>query len=181
MFVRALQGTPDLTKNTVKHWVYWLGSVFIVVIVAYIIASAVPVFSGLLGVIGALFCAWLCVSFPSLMWFYDKWSERKTNKSWGYRLVFAWNVFQVLAGFFIMIAGVSRDDGQTRANRQLIRHTLHRHGEASSKSETPTTRTVARSLSHVTITVTPCQAVRIGSIPINRSIITAWVLESPCI
>lgn len=55
MFVRALQGTADLTKNTVKHWVYWLGSVAIVVICGYILASAVPVFSGLLGVIGGKF------------------------------------------------------------------------------------------------------------------------------
>lgn len=62
MFVRALQGTADLTKNTVKHWVYWLGSVFIVVVCGYILASAVPVFSGLLGVIGSLFCAFLCIT-----------------------------------------------------------------------------------------------------------------------
>ncbi|KAJ9110935.1 hypothetical protein QFC20_002701 [Naganishia adeliensis] len=62
MFVRALQGTADLTKNTVKHWVYWLGSVFIVVVCGYILASAVPVFSGLLGIIGSLFCAFLCIT-----------------------------------------------------------------------------------------------------------------------
>ncbi|KAJ9093042.1 hypothetical protein QFC21_006533 [Naganishia friedmannii] len=92
MFVRALQGTADLTKNTVKHWVYWLGSVFIVVIVAYIIASAVPVFSGLLGVIG-------------FMWFYDHWEERRTNKTWKYRALVAWNVFQIVAGSLIMVAG----------------------------------------------------------------------------
>ncbi|KAJ9112090.1 hypothetical protein QFC22_006390 [Naganishia vaughanmartiniae] len=105
MFLRALHGTADLTKNTVKHWVYWLGSVFIVVIAAYIIASAVPVFSGLLGVIGASFCTALCLILPSFMWFYDKWAERRTNKSWSYRLVFAWNVFQIIAGTFIMVAG----------------------------------------------------------------------------
>jgi hypothetical protein len=128
MFVRALQGTADLTKNTVKHWVYWLGSVFIVVVCGYILASAVPVFSGLLGVIGSLFCAFLCITVScarlspvmhqthaalcdfqlmGFMWMYDHWDERKVNKSWKYRLLFAFNVFQIVGGIFIMVAGVS--------------------------------------------------------------------------
>lgn len=70
MFVRALQGTEDLTKNTFKHWVYWLGSVFIVVVCGYILASAVPVFSGLLGVIGSEFKFPLCCSEPSKLTFF---------------------------------------------------------------------------------------------------------------
>jgi MFS family permease len=107
MFVRALQGTADLTKNTFKHWVYWLGCVFLVVICGYILASAVPVFSGLLGVIGALFCTGLCLQMPSCMWLYDRWGQRKTNKSWKFRLLVAWNVFQIIGGTLIMVAGVS--------------------------------------------------------------------------
>lgn len=41
------------------------------------------------------------------MWMYDHWEERKVNKSFKYRLLFAFNVFQIVAGTFIMVAGVS--------------------------------------------------------------------------
>lgn len=128
MFIRALQGTADLTKNTVKHWVYWLGSVFLVVICAYILASAVPVFSGLLGVIGALFCTGLCLQLPSCMWLYDRWDQRKTNKSWKFRLFVAWNIFQIIAGTLIMVAGVS-SLGAFALMKSLTSAFSHRPGE----------------------------------------------------
>lgn len=41
------------------------------------------------------------------MWMYDHWAERKVNKLWKYRLLFAFNVFQIVGGTFIMVAGVS--------------------------------------------------------------------------
>lgn len=126
MFVRALQGTADLTKNTVKHWVFWLGSVFLVVICAYILASAVPVFSGLLGVIGALFCTGLCLQLPSCMWLYDRWGQRKTNKSWKFRLLVAWNIFQIIGGTLIMVAGVSIPC--TCHQQQTLTHSLQTWG-----------------------------------------------------
>jgi hypothetical protein len=48
------------------------------------------------------------------MWMYDHWDERKVNKSWKYRLLFAFNVFQIIGGTFIMVAGVSEPPGRLR-------------------------------------------------------------------
>lgn len=59
IFVRILRGSDHLTSNSVIHWTTWLGSTFGVALVAYIVASAIPVFSGLISLIGALLGSFL--------------------------------------------------------------------------------------------------------------------------
>jgi hypothetical protein len=90
--------------------------------------------------------------FQGFMWMYDHWDERKVNKSWKYRLLFAFNVFQIVGGTFIMVAGVS---SLSRAfqDKQLIPRDF-RLGEVSSKSETPTSSTAARRPSDAPTTAT---------------------------
>lgn len=55
--------------NTRKGWVTWLGLVFIVTILAWIIAEAIPIFSELLSIISALFVSGLSFYIPPIMWF----------------------------------------------------------------------------------------------------------------
>ncbi|KAJ5349643.1 hypothetical protein N7541_007370 [Penicillium brevicompactum] len=55
--------------NTTKGWVTWLGLVFIVTILAWIIAEAIPIFSELLSIISALFVSGLSFYIPPIMWF----------------------------------------------------------------------------------------------------------------
>lgn len=72
---------------------------------AYLIASGIPVFSGLVSLVGALFGTFLSFQPMGLMWLYDNWSRDKRERTLRWGLMVAWSVFVVLAGTFLMIAG----------------------------------------------------------------------------
>lgn len=55
--------------NTSKGWSTWLGLVFCVTILAWIIAEAIPIFSELLSIISALFVSGLSFYIPPIMWY----------------------------------------------------------------------------------------------------------------
>ncbi|KAK0385497.1 hypothetical protein NLU13_6677 [Sarocladium strictum] len=105
MFVRILRGSKHLTSNTFIHWSTWLGCVFGVCTVAYILASAIPVFNGIVGLAGALFGTLLCFQPMGAMWLYDNWAAGKANPTMKWRLMVAWCVFVIVSGTFIMVAG----------------------------------------------------------------------------
>ena len=95
----------------------WLGSVATCVLISYVIASAIPVFDALVGLVGAIFGTLMClqpmVSTLSMreadakgcMWLYDNWHRRKTDNIWSFKLGCVWSVFVIVAGFFFMGAG----------------------------------------------------------------------------
>lgn len=102
MFVRILRGTKHLTSNTLIHWGVWLGSTTGTVIIAYIIASSIPVFGSLISLVGALFGTFLCFQPYGCMWLYDNWKNPRTTR-W-YAMV-GWCAFVIAIGTFLMIAG----------------------------------------------------------------------------
>ncbi|KAJ5716102.1 hypothetical protein N7493_008013 [Penicillium malachiteum] len=103
IFVRLLQGSRHLTANTVTHWVVWLSCTFSVAIFAYIIASAIPVFSDLVSLVGALLGTPMCFQPMAGMWLYDNWGRAK--RDWKWKAMVAWCGFVIVAGTFLMIAG----------------------------------------------------------------------------
>lgn len=103
MFVRILQGSRHLVANTMVHWSVWLGCTFGTSIVAYIIASAIPVFSDLVSLVGALLGTPMCFQPMAGMWLYDNWSRSK--RDWKWTAMVCWCGFVILAGTFLMIAG----------------------------------------------------------------------------
>ncbi|KAI5451060.1 hypothetical protein NCC49_002548 [Naganishia albida] len=105
VFVRLLRGTDDLAKNTKKHYIVWFSCVAGCTLFSYVIASAIPVFGGLVGLVGALFGSILCLGMESGMWFYDFWAARATNKTLKYRLAFAMAALVGFCGIFICGAG----------------------------------------------------------------------------
>ncbi|WWC64344.1 uncharacterized protein I303_106954 [Kwoniella dejecticola CBS 10117] len=105
LMVRFLRGSEHLSTNTPKHYVVWFTSVGICVLFSYVIASAIPVFSGLVGLIGALLGTLLCIQLMGGMWLYDNWMYRHTDKSWKYRSMLTWNIFMIILGTFLMVAG----------------------------------------------------------------------------
>lgn len=52
---------------------------------AWVIASAVPVFGDLLGLLGALFCSWFSMGLPACFWFYM--NKGSYGRDWGMRLL----------------------------------------------------------------------------------------------
>ncbi|KAJ5099790.1 hypothetical protein N7532_006791 [Penicillium argentinense] len=103
LFVRILQGSRHLSSNTMTHWVVWIGCTFGVGLISYIIASAIPVFSDLVSLVGALLGTPMCFQPMGGMWLYDNWSRSKRSLTW--YLMVAWCVFVIVAGTFLMIGG----------------------------------------------------------------------------
>lgn len=102
-FIRTLRGTRHLNHNTAKHWVTWFGFTAAVSLTAYIIASAIPVFGGLVSLIGALLGTLMCFQPMGCMWLYDNWN--RSNRDWRWKAMVAWSVFVIVSGTFLLIGG----------------------------------------------------------------------------
>ena len=55
IFVRVLRGSYHLNHPTAKHWAVWLSCTGACLLFSYVVAEAIPVFSGLVGLVSALF------------------------------------------------------------------------------------------------------------------------------
>ncbi|KAJ5387084.1 hypothetical protein N7509_009625 [Penicillium cosmopolitanum] len=70
--------------NSKKGWASWLGLVFIVTLLAWVVAEAIPIFSELLSIISALFVSGLSFYLPPVMWYLllreGSWYEKKNLK-----------------------------------------------------------------------------------------------------
>ncbi|KAM0228435.1 hypothetical protein ACHAPO_010768 [Fusarium lateritium] len=105
MFIRLLRGTKHLNSNGIVHWATWLACTGSVTIIAYIIASAIPVFGGLVSLIGALLGTMMCFQPYGCMWLYDNWNKGLKNRSLKWYFMVGWSAFVILAGTFMMVAG----------------------------------------------------------------------------
>ncbi|KAE8345486.1 hypothetical protein BDV24DRAFT_125272 [Aspergillus arachidicola] len=105
LFIRILQGSRHLTANTMTHWVTWLGCTSGIAIIAYIIASSIPVFNDLVSLVGALLGTLMSFQPMGCMWLYDNWSKGKVSKSPKWIFMVCWSGFVILSGTFLMIGG----------------------------------------------------------------------------
>ncbi|KAJ5265290.1 hypothetical protein N7497_010667 [Penicillium chrysogenum] len=105
IFVRILGNSRHLVANTVIHWAVWLGCTLGTTIIAYIIASAIPVFSDLVSLVGALLGTPMCFQPMAGMWLYDNWGKGKNNRTTKWFIMVAWCAFIIAAGTFLMIGG----------------------------------------------------------------------------
>ncbi|KAE8168328.1 transmembrane amino acid transporter protein-domain-containing protein [Aspergillus tamarii] len=104
-FVRMLRGSKHLVANTLVHWGTWIGCVLGVVVIAYIVASAIPNFDSLISFIGALLGTLQGFQPSGCMWLYDNWSQGRRQRSHRWTLGVCWSVFVVVCGTFLMVAG----------------------------------------------------------------------------
>ncbi|KAJ5630443.1 uncharacterized protein N7484_010543 [Penicillium longicatenatum] len=70
IYVRIFRGTDRMHKRDMVAISSWIGIALVMWVLAWIIASAIPVFSNLLSLITALFASWFSFGFPSIMWLY---------------------------------------------------------------------------------------------------------------
>lgn len=110
IFVRLFRGSRHLVSNSAIHWGGWLGTVLFCTIIAFVIAEGIPVFGGLIGLVGALFGTIMSMQTMGAMWLYDNnWghrnAEKRQNKSFKYRFLVGWNYFVILAGSLITVLG----------------------------------------------------------------------------
>lgn len=73
--------------------------------IAYIIASAVPVFGGLVSLIGAFLGTLMSFQPMGCMWLYDNWTKDKSKRTPWWTFMVCWSVFVVASGTFLMIGG----------------------------------------------------------------------------
>ena len=105
IFVRVLHGSKHLSSNSVTHWAVWLGCTAGSVLLAYIIASAIPIFGSLIGFIGALMCPAVAIIPECLMWFYDNWWFTTKGLTAGKIVTGVINIVVILIGCFFTVGG----------------------------------------------------------------------------
>ncbi|KAJ5355329.1 uncharacterized protein N7496_012541 [Penicillium cataractarum] len=99
IFVHLLRGSRHLSSNSPTHWMVWFGCTFGVTVIAWIIASTIPVFDALVSLIGALLGPVMCIQPMGAMWLYDNWGNgkgQKKTKSWIVGTV--WSVSLIVLG-----------------------------------------------------------------------------------
>ncbi|KAL1586931.1 hypothetical protein WHR41_04030 [Cladosporium halotolerans] len=101
--VRILRGSKHLAANTWQHWTTWLCCTGGITIIAYCIASGIPVFESLVSLVGALFGTFMTFQPMGAMWFYDNWN--KVERDWKWKLRVCWAAFVIVIGTFLMIGG----------------------------------------------------------------------------
>jgi hypothetical protein len=105
IFLRFMRGSKHLTANTLAHWATWLACVFAVIVVAYIIASGIPIFGSLISLVGALLGTVQCFQPAGCMWLYDNWSKRKEQRSLQWIFMVCYSIFMIVIGTFLMVGG----------------------------------------------------------------------------
>jgi hypothetical protein len=123
-FVRILHGSRHLTESGVVHWSVWLSCTFGAVFIAYIIASAIPIFGNLISLIGALIGPSVTMIPYTLMWWHDNWRYAESHERTGRKkLILALNIFIFIVGLFITgvsnILSLKRSNGLTPPGRYL--------------------------------------------------------------
>lgn len=98
--MRFMRTSKHLTSNTPIHWAAWLGCTGGITLVGYLIGSGIPVFDGLISLIGAVFATLMMFQPMGFMWLYDNWHKDR-NAMW--KAGVAWALFNIIMGTFITI------------------------------------------------------------------------------
>lgn len=103
LFVRILRDSKHLQSNSPVHWGTWLGCTVGLSAVSFILAEAIPIFTYILALVGALCYAPLAVSLPGWLWLHSHWGYWKGGvvRKGCYIL----HVLMVGLGLFVAVAG----------------------------------------------------------------------------
>ncbi|KAI7185980.1 amino acid transporter [Hortaea werneckii] len=105
VFIRMMRGTKHLASNTMVHWISWLGCTAFMTLVSYVVASAIPVFGGLVSLVGALLGTLLSFQPYGLMWLHDNWALPDESRKIRWKFMVGWCIFVILSGSFLLVAG----------------------------------------------------------------------------
>ena len=104
IYVRIWRGTDVMSQRSgIKGPGSWIALCAAVWIVALLIAAAIPVFSQLLGLVGALFCSWFSLGIPACLWLYM--NRGAYGKNWKAIALTALNGSILLMSFAVCIVG----------------------------------------------------------------------------
>lgn len=100
-----MRGSRHLSANTATHWFGWIGCTLSITIISYVIASGIPVFDGLVSLVGAFLGTLMSFQPYGCMWLYDNWSAGKEQRSKSWVAMVCFSVFVIASGMFLMIGG----------------------------------------------------------------------------
>jgi hypothetical protein len=92
-----------LTSNTKTHWFTWLGCVGSIMLVGYLIASAIPIFGSLIGLVGALFVPITAIIPYGFVWLKESYAGQP--KSIAKHATAVWAVLTILTGCVFIVGG----------------------------------------------------------------------------
>ncbi|KAF9821899.1 hypothetical protein IEO21_00329 [Rhodonia placenta] len=106
VFVRLFRRSRHLYSHTVLGWSVWIFLCFAATATAFIFATAVPIFSDLVGITASVFASWYTYGLAGFFWLYDTYyldnGKEALRRRWGGTLL---AVATILAGAFICVAG----------------------------------------------------------------------------
>lgn len=103
LMVRILRNSEHLQKNSIVHWSVWLGSTFSMSVVAFLLASGIPIFDYLVALAGSLTFSPLALALPCYLWVYDHQHYRKGN--WWQVAMYFLNWLLIGLGAFMTVGG----------------------------------------------------------------------------
>ena len=106
VFVRLFRHTRHIYQHTLLGWSTWFMLCFIAIVVSYILATAVPIFSDLIGIAASLFAAWYTYGLAGFFFLYDVYHLQggvpALKRRWkGSALA----VITIIIGAFVCVAG----------------------------------------------------------------------------
>ena len=106
VFIRLFRHTPHVHTHTLLGWSTWVALCFAATAGAFVLASAVPIFSYLTGITASLFASWYTYGVAGFFWLFDTYHLKGGYAAWRRR----WfgttlAVLTVLAGAFMCVAG----------------------------------------------------------------------------
>ena len=104
-FVRLLRGSHHFQQNTWQHWASWIGLNVAFGAVAFVLASAIPIFNYILSLASSVCFAPMGLIFPACMWIHDFGSESKNRGIKGTSL-YCTHALIGLLGLFLAIGGM---------------------------------------------------------------------------
>lgn len=104
-FVRILRGSRHLQENTWQHWTLWLGLNIGFGLLAFIFASAIPVFNYILALAGSVCFAPMSLIFPALMWMWDFGAQHKSGGVKG-KTIYVLHLLILCVGVFMTVGGM---------------------------------------------------------------------------
>lgn len=113
LYVVALRATKSehrATENSWKTWSIWVSCATMFWIMAFILASAVPVFDSILSIASATFVAWFTFGISGVFWYHRNWEEKFARKNIPLAIINALLILQALfmngAGLWSAITGL---------------------------------------------------------------------------
>lgn len=103
-FVRILRNSAHLQRNSPTHWITWLSCTIGLGAISFIFAEAVPIFSYLIALMGALCFAPIAIVLPAWLWLYDHsgWSKGGIGR----KIVYFAHVLMAGIGVFMCLGGM---------------------------------------------------------------------------